>query len=188
MLAGPATAQQAAPNPNQVAAKALLQAADKAIGASSVKSFTNTATGWMGYPGQQFAQGDLPHSDLKTFTSHLTSPASPPNGTMCASRGTMGPRRRSRIPVQGEQKFTEFVSGNFAWNLNPQGQPVPINPGTPRIARSGFGSIRLPLFRGRWRTTTRHSLSAIMPGNRTVKVVAFTTKVCDRPQPQCTRR
>ncbi len=24
--------------------------------------------------------------------------------------------------------------------------------------------------------------------NRTVKVVAFTTKVCDGPQPQCTRR
>jgi hypothetical protein len=23
-----------------------------------------SATGWMGYPGQQFAQGDLPRSDL----------------------------------------------------------------------------------------------------------------------------
>src|SRR5882724_10318179 len=75
MLAGPAMAQQAGPNPNQVAAKALLQAADKAIGASSVKSFTNTATGRMGYPGQQFARGDLPQTDLKsfTFTSDLAS-------------------------------------------------------------------------------------------------------------------
>jgi hypothetical protein len=54
----PAAAQQGQPNPNQAAAKALLQAADKAIGASNVKSVTATATGWMGYPGQQFAQGD----------------------------------------------------------------------------------------------------------------------------------
>src|SRR2546429_7662623 len=67
MLAGPALAQNA-PNPNQAAAKALLQAADKAIGASNVKSYTITATGWMAYPGQQFAQGDLPRSDLKSFT------------------------------------------------------------------------------------------------------------------------
>ncbi len=67
LMIGPAMAQNP-PNPNQAAAKALLQAADKAIGASSVKSWTITGTGWMGYPGQQFAQGDLPRSDLKSFT------------------------------------------------------------------------------------------------------------------------
>jgi hypothetical protein len=45
VLIGPAMAQNAGPNPAQAAAKALLQAADKAIGASSVKSFTEAATG-----------------------------------------------------------------------------------------------------------------------------------------------
>ena len=64
----PASAQQGQPNPNQAAAKAILQAADKAIGASSVKSYVATATGWMGSPGQQFAQGDLPRADLKSYT------------------------------------------------------------------------------------------------------------------------
>jgi hypothetical protein len=53
----PAAAQNAAPNPAQAAAKSLLQAADKAIGASNVKSITVAATGWMGYPGQQFSEG-----------------------------------------------------------------------------------------------------------------------------------
>jgi len=67
-MIAPAVAQQGQPNPAQAAAKALLQAADKAIGASNVKSFTNTATGWMGSPGQQFAQGDLPRADLKSWT------------------------------------------------------------------------------------------------------------------------
>jgi hypothetical protein len=61
-LIAPAAAQNGPPS-----AASLLQAADKAIGASSVKSFTLAATGWMGYPGQQFAQGDLPHSDLKSY-------------------------------------------------------------------------------------------------------------------------
>ena len=62
----PASAQQGQPNANQVAAKAILQAADAAIGASKVHSYVTSSTGWRGYPGQQFAQGDLPRSDLKS--------------------------------------------------------------------------------------------------------------------------
>ena len=38
-MIAPAAAQNAAPNPEQAAAKQLLQAADKAIGASKVKSY-----------------------------------------------------------------------------------------------------------------------------------------------------
>src|SRR6266446_6716305 len=67
-MVAPAAAQQQQPNPNQVAAKALLQAADKAIGASNVKSYTFTATGWRAYPGQQYHLADLPRTDLKSFT------------------------------------------------------------------------------------------------------------------------
>src|SRR6266852_584931 len=68
-LVAPTAAQQGQPNPNQAAAKTILQAADKAIGASTVKSYTRTATGWMAYPGQQFHLSDLPRSDLKSFTA-----------------------------------------------------------------------------------------------------------------------
>ena len=28
-------------------------------------------------------------------------------------------------PIQGEQRITRLVSGNYAWDLNPQGNPVP---------------------------------------------------------------
>ena len=74
MIAPAAAQQQGQPNPNQAAAKALLQAADKAIGASNVKSYTVTLTGRRGYPGQQFAQGDLPRTDTKgTFTADYGS-------------------------------------------------------------------------------------------------------------------
>src|SRR6266581_806476 len=128
-MVAPAVAQQGQPNPNQVAAKALLQAADKAIGASSVKSYTTAATGWMGYPGQQFAQGDLPHSDLKSFNYTVDYGSKSAKWDYVRVQGNNGPRGGGAgFPVQGEQHFTEVVNGNMAWNLNPQGQPVPINP------------------------------------------------------------
>ena len=190
VLMGPAMAQNAGPNPAQVAAKALLQAADKAIGASSVKSFTLAATGWMGYPGQQFATGDLPRSDLKSYnlTEDLASKSAKTEyvrvqGNQPIRGGGAG------FPVRGEVSFTEFVAGDLGWNLNPQGQPVPI------LARDA-SDRQLSL----WLHPASFIQAALADNNaaatdryfarqdRTLKVVAFTTKVCDRPQPQCTRR
>src|SRR5258708_22787342 len=70
-LAVPAAAQQGQPNANQAAAKAILQAADAAIGASKVHSYVASSPGWRGYPRQQFAQGDLPRTDLKSNVSSV---------------------------------------------------------------------------------------------------------------------
>src|SRR4051812_48010535 len=178
MLAGPATAQPAGPNPNQAAAKALLQAADKAIGASSVKSITNTATGWMGYPGQQFAQGDLPHSDLKSFTFTEDFASKSAKWDYVRVQGNNGPRGGGAgFPVQGEQKFTEFVNGNFAWNLNPQGQPVAINPRDAsdrqlRLWVHPTSFIQAALADNNAVATERYYAR----GNKTVKVIGFTMK------------
>jgi len=190
MLVGPATAQPAGPNPNQAAAKTLLQAADKAIGASSVKSWSVTATGWMGYPGQQFAQGDLPRTDLKSFSYTVDYASKSAKWEYVRVQGN-NPNRGggAGFPVQGEPKFTEFVNGNFAWNLNPQGQPAPIHPRDAsdrqlRLWLTPPAFIQAALADNNAAATDRY----FSRQNRTVKVVAFTTKVCDRPQPQCTRR
>src|SRR5262245_6721451 len=111
-------AQQGQPNPNQVAAKALLQAADKAIGASSVKSLAGTATGWMGYPGQQFQIADLPRSDLKSYTVTIDYPSKSARRDYVRVQGNNPARGGGAgFPVQGEQRFQEFVNGNIAWNL-----------------------------------------------------------------------
>src|SRR6516164_1716321 len=108
-MIAPAVAQQGQPNPAQQAAKALLQAADKAIGASSVKS----ATASRGYPGQQFAQGDLPRSDLKSYVrtvDYATKSAKTEYVHIQANKPARG--GGAGFPVQGEQRFTEFVNGN----------------------------------------------------------------------------
>jgi glyoxylase-like metal-dependent hydrolase (beta-lactamase superfamily II) len=188
LLIVPATAQQAGQNPNQVAAKALLQAADKAIGASSVKAIAVTATGWIGSPGQQFAQGDLPRADLKSYTLIRDYSSKSAKTDYVRVQGNNPPRGGGGIPVQGEARTTEFVNGNSAWNLNAQGQPNP----QPQAAADRQhmmltgpdGFIRAALEAPNAAATDRYFARQ----NRTVKVVGFTTKVCDGPQPLCTRR
>src|SRR6266851_2069379 len=118
----PATAQQGQPNPNQVAGKAILQAADAAIGASKVHSYVASSTGWRGYPGQQFAQGDLPRTDLKSNVSSVDFDGKSAKTEYVRVQGNNIPRGGGAgFPVQGEQPFAEFVNSDIAWNLNPQG-------------------------------------------------------------------
>jgi len=190
LVAVPAMAQQQAPNPNQVAGKALLQAADKAIGASNVKSFTVTATGWMAYPGQQFAQGDLPRSDLKSYTVTFDFPSKSVKWDYVRVQGNNVARGGGAgFPVQGEPRFQEFVNGNIAWNVNAQGEATRIaaDAAADRVLRlytNPAGFIQAGLAANNAAATDRYFSRT----NRTVKVVAFSTKVCDGPQPYCTRR
>src|SRR5215471_15547282 len=190
-MIAPAVAQQGQPNPAQQAAKALLQAADKAIGASSVKSLSATAAnGRMGYPGQQFARGDLPRTDLKTNTYTVDYPSKSAKWEYTRVQGNNPVQGGGAgFPVQGEQKFTDVVNGKLAWNVNAQGQAAPIN-----ARDAGDRQLRV------WLTPPAFIQAALADPNaaltdryyarqnRTVKVVGFTVKVCDRLQPQCTRR
>jgi glyoxylase-like metal-dependent hydrolase (beta-lactamase superfamily II) len=184
-MIAPAAAQNGPPS-----AASLLQAADKAIGASNVKSYILSSTGWMGYPGQQFAQGDLPHSDLKSYTVTRDFGSKSGKTDYVRVQGNNGPRGGGAgFPVQGEQHFTELVNGNIAWNLNPQGEPVrqsAVDAGDRQLFMwiSPVGFIKAAEAAGNATVTDRYFGRT----NRAVKVVAFTTKVCDGPQPQCTRR
>ena len=189
LMIGPALAQSQ-PTPAQAAAKTLLQAADKATGASTVKSWSISGTGWMGYPGQQFAQGDLPRTDLKNFafTADLASKSS--RWEYVRVQGNNIPRGGGAgFPVQGELSYVEGGSGNLGWNVTPQGQTNPILPRDAgdrqlRLWVHPVGFIQAALADSNASATDRY----FSRQNRTVKVVAFTTKVCDGPQPFCTRR
>jgi glyoxylase-like metal-dependent hydrolase (beta-lactamase superfamily II) len=183
-----AAQQQGQPNPNQAAAKAILQAADKAIGASNVRSVVATGTGWMGSPGQQYAQGDLPRADLKSYTLIRDYASKSQKFDYVRVQGKNSPRGGGGIPIQGEQRTVELVNGNTAWNLNAQGQPV----AQPQAAADRqhlmltgpVGFIKAGLEAPDAAATDRY----FGRQNRTVKVVGFNVKVCDQPQPQCTRR
>ena len=182
-------APAAAQNAGQQAAKTLLQAADKAIGASNVKSLTTDRHRLEGLPGSAVRRRrpaalrheDHPHHRLRRQV--LEFGLQPHPGDQRHSR------RGRRFPVQGEQHFAELGSGDYAWNLNPQGQPVrqaATDAGDRQlsIATNPIGFIKAAEAADNAAVTDRY----FGRQNRTVKVVAFTTKVCDGPQPQCTRR
>ena len=122
-MIAPAAAQE---NAGQAAAKQLLQAADNAIGASKVKSYVSSSTGWRGYPGQQFAEGDLPRTDVKqTRTVDFASKSA--KTEYVRTQGNNGIRGGGAgFPVQGEQKFVEVINHDVGWNVNAQGEPTRI--------------------------------------------------------------
>jgi glyoxylase-like metal-dependent hydrolase (beta-lactamase superfamily II) len=165
-LAVPATAQDAA---------SLLQAADKASGASSVKSVVYTGTGRLGYPGQQYSTGDLPRSDLKTYSMAMDLAGKSFKEEFVRVLGDNVPRGGGLgFPMQGEQKGGVFLSGNYSWGLNLQGQPNPT-PGNAEFSKfmvdvSPLGFIQSALA-AKDATVTERYFGRL---EKTVKVVGFT--------------
>src|SRR5258707_12735306 len=171
LMATPAAAQNAA---------SLLQAADKAIGASAVNSVVYAGTGWMGAVGQSFATegdgSDWPRTDFKSYTATIDYPSKSFKEDHVRVQGNNTPRGGGFVPLQGEVRTTNFVSGNFAWNLNPQGQPNPQPAVVAEkrqllISLSPHGFIK-PAQQASNATVEDRYYSRT---NRTLKVVGFTT-------------
>ncbi len=108
-------------------ARAVLQAADRAMGASNLKSIQFSGTGWLGAVGQSYAPDlDWPRTDLTSYTRTIDYDARSSKEEFVRILGNNPPRGGGRLPVQGEkQRRVQMVSGNYAWtmqgnNANPQ--------------------------------------------------------------------
>jgi glyoxylase-like metal-dependent hydrolase (beta-lactamase superfamily II) len=162
VLIGPAAAQDA---------KGLLQAADKAIGASGVKSVVYTGTGTMRYVGQSFdPTGDWPRVPMKSYSAAIDygSKSSKEEYTIDLSNPDRG--GGLRVP-----SVTDFVSGNYAWNVNAQGQ-ANAQPGAAEMRQfmitvSPYGFIQAALASGNATLSERYFNRL----DKTMKVVGFTT-------------
>src|SRR6266852_3831619 len=110
-------------------ARALLQAADNAVGASKVNSIQYTGTGRISYLGQNFTTtDDLPRVDMKTWSQTINYGNKSAKEEMVRVQGNNPPRGGGAgFPITGEQRSTTLVSGNYAWQLNAQGQPQAQN-------------------------------------------------------------
>src|SRR5438309_2157730 len=119
LVLGPAVEPAVAQN-----ARALLQAADNAVGASKVNSIQYTGTGRISYLGQNFTTtDDLPRVDLKSYSQTIDYASKSAKEEMVRVQGNNPPRGGGAgFPITGEQRSTTLVSGNYAWNLNAQGQ------------------------------------------------------------------
>jgi glyoxylase-like metal-dependent hydrolase (beta-lactamase superfamily II) len=124
LILGPAVAPAAAQN-----AKALLQAADNAVGASKVNSIQYTGTGRISYLGQNFTTtDDWPRVDLKSWSQTIDYGSKSAKEEMVRVQGNNPPRGGGAgFPITGEQRSATLVNGNYAWDLNAQGQPQAQN-------------------------------------------------------------
>src|SRR5260221_10361446 len=99
------------------------------MGASYLKSWTASGTGWMGYPGQQFAQGDLPRTDLKSYAETIDLGSKSAKSEYTRVQGhNISRGRGAGFPVQRQQAFDELVNRALGWNRKAQGQATPMNP------------------------------------------------------------
>jgi glyoxylase-like metal-dependent hydrolase (beta-lactamase superfamily II) len=172
LLLGPAVAPAAAQN-----AKALLQAADNAVGTSKVNSIQYTGTGRIGYLGQNFTTADdWPRVDLKSWSQTIDYGSKSAKEEMVRVQGNNPPRGGGAgFPITGEQRSTTLISGNYAWNLNAQGQPQPQNDDAEvrqfMIWVTPHGFLKAAVADPNATVTDREFVGA----GRTLRVVGFTT-------------
>jgi glyoxylase-like metal-dependent hydrolase (beta-lactamase superfamily II) len=168
LSAGPASAQQDA--------QSFLQAADRAIGASALNSVQITAAGWYAPMGQNFAPDEhWPRLNLQSYTLTIDYPSKSSKEEMVVTQGTNPSRGGGFQPIQGEQRTASFVSGNSAWTVNAQGQPV-AQPAEAEarqflIWTSPHGFIKAARAAKDATLVERYMNMT----NRTIKVVGFTT-------------
>jgi glyoxylase-like metal-dependent hydrolase (beta-lactamase superfamily II) len=161
-LAGPAAAQDA---------NSLLQAADKATGASAVKSVVYSGTGTIRYPGQSFEpNGDWPRAPMTSYTATIDY-----GSKSSKEEYAVDLAKKERGGGLATAKATDFVSGNYAWNLNAQGQANPQpNAAELRqfmITASPYGFIKAALASGNATIEDRYFNRL----DKTLKVVGFTS-------------
>lgn len=108
-------------------ARAVLQAAVKAMGTANVKSVQYSGTGWNAAVGQSFSPAeDWPRFDVTRYSRTIDYDARFSREEFTRRQGNNPPRGGGGTPLQGDQQQVFIVSGNYAWNMdgqNPAPQP-----------------------------------------------------------------
>src|SRR5882724_3102454 len=108
-------------------ARALLQAVDKAIGASKLQSIQYSGNGLYGFVGQNWApQEDWPRAAMTyTRTIDFDSKSSKEDFALSEPKkgNTGGGNFRdvptpTQLPVEGELRRSVLVNGNYAWSVD----------------------------------------------------------------------
>ena len=103
LMTGSATAQSV---------QSVLQSTATAMGMENLTSIQYSGTGWQGRVGQNVSPDrDWPRVELTSYTRTIDF------GTMSS--------KEEYVREGGTRQFTILVSGDYAWTLDPQGQPVP---------------------------------------------------------------
>jgi len=114
LMVGTASAQDA---------KAVLQAASKAMG--TPKTVQITGTGWNAAVGQSFSpEEDWPRFEVTRYVRTIDYDARSSREEFTRRQGNNPPQGGGGTPIQGEQQQVFIVSGTSAWNMQ-DGKAVP---------------------------------------------------------------
>ena len=108
-------------------ARAVLQAAIKSMGTETLKCITYSGTGgYVGIVGQNYSpRDDWAKVELANFSRTINFDARTMREEQVRRQGNYPRRGGGGIPIEGEQRQINLVSGNYAWsmqgtNVNPQ--------------------------------------------------------------------
>jgi glyoxylase-like metal-dependent hydrolase (beta-lactamase superfamily II) len=117
------------------AQQAAVKAAADALGAATIKTLQFTGSGANFSVGQNFTPSEpWPRVTVKSYTASINYDSGSMRQELVREMGTTMPRGGG-APFTGEQRQTQVVSGNYAWNLAaaaagappPQPAPAPGN-------------------------------------------------------------
>ena len=117
--------------------RALLQAADQAVGASKVNSIQFTGKGRFAYLGQNFTiNDDWNRVDLQSYTLTIDYPSKSYKEEQVRVQGN-NPKigGGAGFPIEGEQRAAALASGNYAWTVNAARRPRKPRTIRPKRAR-----------------------------------------------------
>jgi glyoxylase-like metal-dependent hydrolase (beta-lactamase superfamily II) len=176
-------------------ARAVLQAAAKAMGADRVQTITITGAGTTRVFGQSWmppsftvnnpgADEDFPRLDMPSYTRVIDYAARYSREELVRRQGNNQTRGGGGIPIQGDQRQILVNSGNFAWNVNADNsvvaQPAQAEQRLMEIILTPHGFIKAAL-----EAKDASAVTLMMngndlgrnagPGGRKVTYVAFST-------------
>jgi len=156
--------------------RTVLQAADRAIGASGVNSIQYSATGWIRPVGQSYAANDdWPRTDLKSYSNIIDYASKSGKEEYVQVQGNNRPQGGGFQPIVGERRTVAFVNGNSAWSMNAQGQANPqpnaVEERQFMLSVSPHGFIKAAREAADTAVTDRY----FVRNGRTLKVIGFTT-------------
>ena len=107
-------------------AQSVLQAAATAMGTNNLKCVTYTGSGYVGFVGQNYdIRDDWARVELASYTRTINFDARTSQEERVIRQGTNPGRGGGGIPIQGEQRQTQFVVDKVAWNVGANGMPNP---------------------------------------------------------------
>lgn len=159
LMAGTASAQDA---------RSVLQAADRAMGATNLKSIQYSGAGWNAAVGQSYsANEDWPKFEVTSYTRTIDYDAKSSREDLIRRQGSYPPRGSA---IQGEQQQISIVSNNYAWNMqgaNANPQPAAAELRQLDIWLSPHGFVKAAM-------ASNPAAVSLMLGGRKVTIVTFT--------------